>query len=134
LTGWRGIGTNLTQAGLLNQGDQIGRIFFGQYFENHKSNPNFCAYFSEEEIISVLLLRKNGLGYILGDFFTNSSGHPGLFERRRKFEKLPISMLAVVLHDYQQVDNFWNETQSCLSERLKFIYLILTNMSKLTQD
>jgi hypothetical protein len=21
---------------------------------------------------------KNGLGYILGDFFTNSSGHPGL--------------------------------------------------------
>jgi hypothetical protein len=25
----------------------------------------------------VLVLTKNGLGYILGDFFTDSSGHPG---------------------------------------------------------
>jgi hypothetical protein len=25
----------------------------------------------------VLILTKNGLGYILGDFFTNPSGHPG---------------------------------------------------------
>jgi hypothetical protein len=24
-----------------------------------------------------LVLTKNGAGYILGDFFTNSSGHPG---------------------------------------------------------
>jgi hypothetical protein len=24
----------------------------------------------------VFILAKNGLGYILGDFFTNSSGHP----------------------------------------------------------
>jgi hypothetical protein len=36
----------------LNQGDQIGRIFafwvivyFEQFFENYKNNPNFCAAF-----------------------------------------------------------------------------------------
>jgi hypothetical protein len=40
-----------------NQGDQIGRIFaqwanvyFGQYFEKHKSDPNFWATFSEDEV------------------------------------------------------------------------------------
>jgi hypothetical protein len=26
-----------------------------------------------------LFFTKNGLGYILGDFFTNASGHPGLY-------------------------------------------------------
>jgi hypothetical protein len=26
---------------------------------------------------NVLILIKNGLGFILGGFFTNSSGHPG---------------------------------------------------------
>jgi hypothetical protein len=25
---------------------------------------------------SLLILPKNGLGYILGDYFTNASGHP----------------------------------------------------------
>jgi hypothetical protein len=31
-----------------------------------------------------LSLTKNGLGYILGDFFTNPSGHPGR-ESLKKF-------------------------------------------------
>jgi hypothetical protein len=29
-----------------------------------------------QRIDYVLILTKNGLGYILGDLFTNSSGHP----------------------------------------------------------
>jgi hypothetical protein len=33
--------------------------------------------FSMVKVMFVLILRKNGLGYILGDFFTNTSGHPG---------------------------------------------------------
>jgi hypothetical protein len=61
-----------------DQGDQIRRIFpqwvivyFGQYFENHKSNPNFCAtFFRRRDYVLI------GLGYISGDFFTNSSVHP----------------------------------------------------------
>jgi hypothetical protein len=60
-----------------NQGDQIGRffdqrviVFFGQLSKNYTSGPHFrgrlrlCINFDE-----------NVLGYILGDFFTNSSGH-----------------------------------------------------------
>jgi hypothetical protein len=44
-------------------------------FENYRSNPYFRFIFSVEKMY-VLLLTKNGLGYILGDFFTNSFGHP----------------------------------------------------------
>jgi hypothetical protein len=31
----------------------------------------------------VMIWTKNGVGYILGDFFTNSSGHPGPILLRR---------------------------------------------------
>jgi hypothetical protein len=31
----------------------------------------------------VFIFTKNGLGYILGDFFTNSSGHPELLHQAR---------------------------------------------------
>jgi hypothetical protein len=64
------------------QGDQIGRIFallaivyFGRFKKNCNSSPHFCAIFPLR-IDYVLNLTKIGLGYILGDFFTNSSGHP----------------------------------------------------------
>jgi hypothetical protein len=33
-------------------------------------------HFATENVTHVLILAKNGLGYILGDFFTNASGHP----------------------------------------------------------
>jgi hypothetical protein len=33
-------------------------------------------------------LTKCGLGYILGDFFTNSSGHPGLQVHAKVIEKI----------------------------------------------
>jgi hypothetical protein len=63
------------------QGDQIRRIFahwvivnFGQFFENDRSRTNFRILFPDKSY--VLILTKNGLGYILGDFHINSSGHP----------------------------------------------------------
>jgi hypothetical protein len=31
---------------------------------------------STVKVMKALILTKNGVGYILGDFFTNSSGHP----------------------------------------------------------
>jgi hypothetical protein len=34
-----------------------------------------CIFSTEES--GVLIVTKYGLGYILGDFFINSSGHPG---------------------------------------------------------
>jgi hypothetical protein len=63
-----------------DQGDQIGRIFallvitdFGQSLENYRSN---CATFSKALIKCILISTINWLGYILDDFFTNSSGRP----------------------------------------------------------
>jgi hypothetical protein len=66
-----------------NQGDQIGRVFaqweivyFGQWFKNYRSSAHFWATFFHGTS-HVSILTKKMLGYILGDFFTNSSGHPG---------------------------------------------------------
>jgi hypothetical protein len=66
------------------QGDQIGRIFaswftvftLDSFCENYRSSTGNWAT-SLHGKIAVLIIAKNGLGYILGDFFTNASGHPG---------------------------------------------------------
>jgi hypothetical protein len=53
-------------------------VFFGQLF----SLGSFLKIIKAAQLlclhgnIYVFVLTKNGLGYILGDFFTNSSGHP----------------------------------------------------------
>jgi hypothetical protein len=64
------------------QGDQIGRIFtywafifFGQFVYNYRSSLNMYLFFFHVKSCA-LGLKKNWLGYILGDFFANSSGHP----------------------------------------------------------
>jgi hypothetical protein len=66
---------NLTR----QQGDQIGRffaywasVFYGSFFDNCRSSPIFWPLFTTEKVIN---LTNNVLGYILGHFFTNSSGH-----------------------------------------------------------
>jgi hypothetical protein len=41
---------------------------------------SFGLFFSESASC-VFILTKNGLGYILGDFFINLSGHPVFFRR-----------------------------------------------------
>jgi hypothetical protein len=51
--------------------------YFGQFFfVNYRSSSHFLATFSHC-CGYALNFTKNGLGYVLGDFFTNSSGHPG---------------------------------------------------------
>jgi hypothetical protein len=68
----------------LKQGDQIGRIlvywaniFFGQLFENDRSSQIFWRFFIPRKKVCINFGTKNGVGNILGEFFTNSSGHPG---------------------------------------------------------
>jgi hypothetical protein len=54
----------------------IGRLFsLGSFFEKCKSSTNSWFFFDGTSC--VLILTQNWLGYILGDFFANSSGHPG---------------------------------------------------------
>jgi hypothetical protein len=81
------------------QGDQIGRVFVYIYvrwlftlavFENYRSSTeNLGHFFHRTSYVSILT--RHGLGYILGDFFTNSTGHPGLGEsvKMRKLMKNP---------------------------------------------
>jgi membrane protein YqaA with SNARE-associated domain len=47
----------------------------------YKSSPNVLATFFRYKS-SVSNLTKYGLGYILGDFFANTFGHPGWLERK----------------------------------------------------
>jgi hypothetical protein len=44
----------------------------------YKSSPNCCATFvhGTSRICMLTFFPRNGVGYMLGDFFTNSSGHP----------------------------------------------------------
>jgi hypothetical protein len=65
------------------QGDQIGRIFadlaivfFGQLIENYRRSAISWATFFHSTSYE-LILQKNDCATFLGDFFTNSSGHPG---------------------------------------------------------
>jgi hypothetical protein len=49
----------------------------------HKVKVKFGYFFVSLEY--ALILTKNGFGYILGDFVTNSSGHPGFKLRNFNF-------------------------------------------------
>jgi hypothetical protein len=80
------------------QGDQIGRIFvnwanvyFGQFFENYRIIPHFWTTFFTGENY-VLISTKNGLGFILGECFTNASGHPD--PEPCLFQSLAVSLLG----------------------------------------
>jgi hypothetical protein len=66
------------------QGDQIGRIF-AQWFDylllavpwklqKYPTYLGYCIYVMDKFKHTFW---QNGLGYNLGDFFANSSGHPG---------------------------------------------------------
>jgi hypothetical protein len=63
----------------LKQGDQIGLtfahwafVFFGYFFENERAGLNFYLHLN-----LCIKLNEKWLGCTLGDFFANSSGHPG---------------------------------------------------------
>jgi hypothetical protein len=75
-----------------------GRLFaLGSFLENYRISPHFCATF----ILFVSLwfnFDKNGLGYILGDSFKNSSGHP---EPEQAFHPLTAFLLIRQKKCYQ---------------------------------
>jgi hypothetical protein len=49
-------------------------VYFGLFFEIFKSSTHFVPLIPRLRLY--INIDKNGLGYILDDFFTNSSGHP----------------------------------------------------------
>jgi hypothetical protein len=79
-------------------------VFFGPFFESYKSCPKIFNFIRGKG--ASIVLTKNGLGYILGDFFSQTHlatlnsyhGYPGLhgrnaqgevLERFRHFQSLP---------------------------------------------
>jgi hypothetical protein len=66
-------------------GDLIGRIFangqcfiFGSFMKNTEVAKKIVLCTFPKSLDYALILAKNELGNILGDFFANSSGHPVL--------------------------------------------------------
>jgi hypothetical protein len=53
----------------------IGRLFLLQFFEKYLSSQNSRASFFHGKRYALTLM-KNVFGNILGEFQTNSSGHP----------------------------------------------------------
>jgi hypothetical protein len=54
----------------------LGDCFRWEVFKNTKIAHIFCSFLQWKKMYT-LILRKIGLDHILGDFLTNSSGHPG---------------------------------------------------------
>jgi hypothetical protein len=52
----------------------LGDCLLWAIFLNYANNPILGQFFYRKG--SVLILRKNGLGHILGILFTKTSGHP----------------------------------------------------------
>jgi hypothetical protein len=58
-------------------------IYIGQFFENYIISPHcWTTFFLRKRY--VIIVTKNGLGHILGEFFRNSSGHPVINEGKYK--------------------------------------------------
>jgi hypothetical protein len=53
--------------------------YFGQILKKFQMLPTIWDSFFRGQGCA-LFFDKNALGYILVDFFTNSSGHPGLYQ------------------------------------------------------
>jgi hypothetical protein len=71
-------------------------LYFGQRFENYKSSLIFWLLYSAEKSY-VLILAKNGLGYILGDFFHKLIWSPWLEAFSRVcFKLLRVKMFALL--------------------------------------
>jgi hypothetical protein len=88
------------------QGDQIGRIFanlaipyFRNLFESCKSSPNCCATLFHGKGVA-LILTKNGIGNILGDFFLKLIWSPC---RQTTFNVAFQGTLSLVM-------NIWNQS------------------------
>jgi hypothetical protein len=79
----------------------------GSFWQITNSALNFGLHYSTEK--NVELYRKNGLGYILGDFFTNTSVHRG---RATPVPKIDVSVI-----------NYLHPRVRALKERTNFLLL-----------
>jgi hypothetical protein len=64
------------------KGDQVGRIFvlLWAVIENYINSPKFGSTILHcNSYVCINFDKKHGLGYILVDFFTHSSGHPEMY-------------------------------------------------------
>jgi hypothetical protein len=59
----------------LGEFSPIGSLFTLDNFWKITQKPKFVDYFFQRKSYMLIML-KNVFGYILGDFFTTSSGHP----------------------------------------------------------
>jgi hypothetical protein len=67
----------------LGEFSPIGWLFtLGSFLKMTKVAQIYGLHFPNVSATCVLILRKNGLGYLLGAFFANSSGHPGYVPAR----------------------------------------------------
>jgi hypothetical protein len=71
-------------------------VYFGQFFENCRSSLHFFATFclSRDD---VLILTKNRLGLIFGDFFTNSTGTLTTVLQKKKVKDFLSCLLLLLL-------------------------------------
>jgi hypothetical protein len=80
-----------------SQCDQIGRLFaywaiiyFGWILKITEIAFILGRIFPRKKVMFIIL-RKEGLGYILGDFFTSQSGHPARGSSRDGAQKEELS-------------------------------------------
>jgi hypothetical protein len=64
--------------------------YFSLGFFNISEIAQIYGLLFSQIICSVLILTKNGFGYILGDFFTNSSGHSASVHQLGEVSYCPI--------------------------------------------
>jgi hypothetical protein len=89
---------------------EIGRLFaLGSFLKITKMDKlHTCNFFSYRKSYLHIYFVKNGMGYNLGDFGTNSSGHPGVgqvvlglpFLRKKLCIKYDKNVLGYVLGEF----------------------------------
>jgi hypothetical protein len=90
-------------------GDAI--VCFGQFLKNDRNSHHFGLLFPKH-ILCFNFDKKNWLGYILGDFFTNSFGNPGFEPLVAKWNVLLFSChLSRVFFQTKKI--LYEEKKSC---------------------
>jgi hypothetical protein len=89
-------------------------VYLGQWFENYRSSVYFWNTFFNSTSY-VLSLTKNCLGYIVGDFFTNPSGHPApgikqnaIFVANPTIVSYNVSIVKIC-NTTNSIARFWNK-------------------------
>jgi hypothetical protein len=71
-------------------------VSFGQFYENYRNRPHFWDTVCHGKGYA-LIFDKTILGYILGDFFTHSSGHPEFAVLQNKESIVSIVIFQFIL-------------------------------------